>query len=165
MAVRPRLRLALSAEPGGPRCLLPVGGRRGGDRAAAGLDGLDRQPRGAVPDRAHAQTDTPLTGSDDLAGLLLSEDDAAAYAALREATSGSAVEDILVLDEVPGLSLVLGAPPYAEAWTSAVDQVRTRLAVAAVCEEDGPPSLIILTREMSAEDVNALRECGIRLPR
>ncbi len=109
----------------------------------------------------YVQTDTPLTGSDDLAGLLLSEDDAAAYAALREATSGSAVEDILVLDEVPGLSLVLGAPPYAEAWTSAVDQVRTRSAVAAVCEEDGPPSLIILTREMSAEDVNALRECGI----
>ena len=109
----------------------------------------------------YSATGTALSGNENTVGLLLSAEDATAFTALRAATSGDEIEDVLVLDELPGLSLVLEAPPYAEAWTSAVDQERTRSAVRAVCGKDGPPSLIVLTREMSPDDLNALRECGI----
>jgi hypothetical protein len=109
----------------------------------------------------YAHTRYAAAGIDQLEGLLISEQDAAAFTALRSVTSDRQTKDVLVLDELPGLSLVLEAPPYAEAWTSAVDQARTRSAITAVCAEAGPPSLIVLTRELSSEDLNALRECGI----
>ncbi|TQI99932.1 hypothetical protein [Kribbella jejuensis] len=70
---------------------------------------------------------------------------------------------ILALDKMAGLVLMLGGRPLGEAWIAPKERSRTVAGIEEVCRQNRParPPLIILNREISDLEVNALRGCGV----
>ncbi|RZT26573.1 hypothetical protein EV649_0318 [Kribbella sp. VKM Ac-2569] len=70
---------------------------------------------------------------------------------------------ILAFDKMAGLVLMLGGRPLGEAWIAPKERARTAAGVEEVCRKERPsrPPLVILNREISDLEINALRSCGL----
>ena len=70
---------------------------------------------------------------------------------------------MLAFDKMAGLVLILGGRPLGEAWIAPKERERTAAGVEEVCREERPsrPPLVILNREISDLEINALRSCGL----
>lgn len=118
------------------------------------------------PYRAPAVWDTTeaVDGLPALDGLRLTPDEVASYERLvdevGELPPGTR---LLVLDEIPGLALVLDLEPLGEAWTSRLDRERTAQGVEARCDPDDPPPVVMADREPTDTDRAALATCGVDL--
>ncbi|MFF0268871.1 hypothetical protein [Kribbella sp. NPDC004536] len=70
---------------------------------------------------------------------------------------------MLAFDKMAGLVLMLGGRPLGEAWIAPKERARTAAGIEEVCRQNRPSRLplIILNREISDLEVNALRSCGV----
>jgi uncharacterized membrane protein YuzA (DUF378 family) len=96
-----------------------------------------------------------------LTGLLVTPTEAREYADLVAAVGPAEGRRLLVLDEMPGLALVLDLQPLGEVWTSRIDTGRTASGAESVCRsEDLPAPVVVADRELLPSDRAALRACG-----
>ncbi|WP_410787651.1 hypothetical protein [Kribbella sp. C-35] len=70
---------------------------------------------------------------------------------------------MLAFDKMAGLVLMLGGRPLGEAWIAPKERGRTAAGIEEVCRKERPsrPPLVILNREISDLEINALRSCGL----
>jgi hypothetical protein len=70
---------------------------------------------------------------------------------------------MLAFDKMAGLVLMLGGRPLGEAWIAPKERARTAAGIEEVCRRERPsrPPLVILNREISDVEINALRVCGL----
>ncbi|TDO60919.1 hypothetical protein EV651_107192 [Kribbella sp. VKM Ac-2571] len=70
---------------------------------------------------------------------------------------------MLAFDKMAGLVLMLGGRPLGEAWIAPKERARTAAGIEEVCRKERPsrPPLVILNREISDVEINALRACGL----
>ncbi|NIK60385.1 hypothetical protein [Kribbella shirazensis] len=70
---------------------------------------------------------------------------------------------VLAFDKMAGLVLMVGGRPLGEAWISPRERARTAAGIEEACRTSRParPPLIILNRQISEVETNALRACGL----
>jgi hypothetical protein len=73
---------------------------------------------------------------------------------------------ILALDKMAGIVFALQGRPVGEAWVSPNERPRTVAGIREVCRAGAPwdverPPVLLLKRDISAAEVDALRSCGV----
>lgn len=73
---------------------------------------------------------------------------------------------IIALDKMAGLVLLLQGKPVGEAWTSSRERARSAAGIEEVCRQGPPwspdrPPLLILNRNISTMDIDAMRACKL----
>lgn len=124
--------------------------------------GLFRYPYRSV---GHSQL-TAASTLPALKGLYLSapaEENFSRLAADLEPYTEPPGRPMLGFDKMAGLVLLLGGRPLGEAWIAPAERGRTVAGIEEACRRDRPsrPPLIILNRDISDLEVNALRTCGV----
>ncbi|MGW7679910.1 hypothetical protein ACWGID_04170 [Kribbella sp. NPDC054772] len=133
--------------------------------ATIAYTGLFRYPYRSV---GHSQLTAPAT-LPALQGLRLSPPAEQNFSRLandlRPYTEPSG-RPMLAFDKMAGLVLMLGGRPVGEAWIAPLERERTAAGIEEVCRKGRPwdggrPPLIILNREISDLEINALHTCGL----